>query len=98
MGEDKVEVVHTIDIPGGDPKWPTSVQVERRTTQRDGRDKTYINLLISIGSKRLFIPRRISGEVARALEEASEVAANEYEALLGESNLIPRRPKRQQSL
>ena len=95
MTEDSVEVIHTTDIPGGDPRWPISVQVERRTTSKNGRNEVYINLLLAIGQKKLFIPRRISGEVARALEEASEIAADAYEDLLGDTNLVPRRPSRQ---
>lgn len=95
MSEDRIEVLHTIDIPGGDPRTPVSVQVERRTTTKEGRDRTYINLLIVVGPRKTFIPRRISGDVARALEEASEIAENAYEELLEETNLTPRRPRRQ---
>jgi hypothetical protein len=80
--EDKVEVLHKVDIEGGDPRWPVSVQVERRTTERDGKSKTYINLLVAVGQKRLFIPRRVSTDVAEAMKKLAGVANEEYTALL----------------
>lgn len=80
--EDKVEVLHKIDIEGGDTRWPIRVQVERRTTNHDGKNKTYINLLVAVGQKKLFIPRRASKDVAKALEQLAEVANKEYTALL----------------
>lgn len=82
MDTDKIEVLHNIEIPGGDTRWPVSVQVERRTTQKDGTPKTYINLVISIGAKKLFVPRRVAGELAKALEQASLVASDAYTSLL----------------
>jgi len=93
MEEDKIEVLHKRDVPGGDDRWPISVQVERRTTSRDGKSKTYINLLVAVGQKKLFIPRRASKDVASALAELAEVANSEYTALLEETN-SPRRYRR----
>lgn len=85
--EDLIEVLKKIDIPGGDERWPASVQVERRTTDRNGKRVTYINLLVAVGQKKLFIPRRISKDIARALGELADVASTEYTALLEADNL-----------
>ena len=87
MDGDKIEVLHTIDIEGGDPRWPVKVEVERRTTERDGKPKTYINTIVAVGPKRLFIPRRVSKDVAEALSAASVVASEAYAQLLEERNL-----------
>ena len=87
MSDDRVEVLHQIDIPGGDPRWPASVKVERRTTSRDGEDRTYINLVIAVGQKTIFIPRRISQEVGAAVVECSPIANQAYTELLESQNL-----------
>lgn len=86
---ERIEVLHKIDIPGGDPRWPARVQVERRTANKGGVDKTYINVVVAIGERKLFIPRRIAEDVGEALLDICEVASEEYEKLLLENNTRP---------
>lgn len=82
MDTDAVEVLHQIDIQGGDKRWPIRVLVERRIADMDGTPKKYINLVICAGPKRLFIPRRVSTELAKALEQAAVIASDAYVDLL----------------
>lgn len=85
--EDEVQVLHERDVPGGDPNWPVSIRVERRKMKAwDGKEKTYVNLLVSVGTKKLIIPRRASAAVAAALSELSVLAQGEYVRLLEEQN------------
>lgn len=88
--EDQVEVLQKIDIEGGDTRRPISVQVERRTTELNGKPKTYINLLVAVGQKKLLIPRRSSKDVAKAIEQLAEIANKEYTALLEVGGKPPR--------
>jgi len=81
-GEDRIEVLHVINIPGGDTRFPVSVEVERRTSCKNGKEHTYVNLIVAVGKRRLFIPRRVSREVAHALDKAAGIASDEYAELL----------------
>ncbi len=75
-------ILKKYDIPGGDPRWPVSVEVQRRTKE----DKTYINLTLTIGTRRIFIPRRVASDIADTLKEASRAASEAYKDLLREAN------------
>jgi hypothetical protein len=86
---EKIEVLRKIDIPGGDPRWPASVQVERRTANKDGVDKTYINILVALGERKLFIPRRIAKDIGEALVDVHADASRAYEELLVANNTGP---------
>ena len=97
MDQDVVEVLHQIEIPGGDPRWPASVRVEKRTVQRNGEvPRTYINLLIAVGQKSIYIPRRSAPAVGAAVLECSPSATQAYTELLEDQNLPPgrRSPRR----
>jgi hypothetical protein len=90
--DDQVEVLHQIDIPGGDERWPASVRVERRTTNRNGESRTYINLLIAVGQKKIYVPRRIAKEIGEAVVQSSPLADKAYTELLELQNLGKRNP------
>jgi hypothetical protein len=82
-----IQTLHTVTLESGDPRNPVSVSVERRETDcRDGRRKSYINLLICVGNRRLIIPRRIARALAETLPKMVALADKEYEALLVEIN------------
>ena len=87
---DQVEVLHCISIPGGDSRFPVTVEVERRTASKNGKEHTYVNLVIAVGKRRLFIPRRVSREVAKALDEAAGLASDAYAELLETRNVRQR--------
>jgi hypothetical protein len=88
MDQDVVEVLHQIDIPGGDPRWPASVRVEKRTVRRNGdQPRTYINLLIAVGQKSIYLPRRAAAAVGAAVLECSPIASQAYTELLEDQNL-----------
>ena len=84
---DYMETYQTLkkfEVEGGDPRWPISVEVQKRTSRHNGRDKIYINLVLAVGHKRLFLPRRVGPDVAKLLLQAGEVASEEYKKLLEE--------------
>ena len=86
MDTDKIEILHAIEIPGGDPAQPVRVIAERRVTSRDGKENTYINTMITVGRQKLFIPRRAAKDVARALTEVAGIASQAYTKLLADQN------------
>ena len=82
---DKITVLHTVAVDVTLSK-PILIVVERRTTCASGVERTFINVVLRIGTKSVFLPRRLVTSIGKALLHAAASADAAYTSLLEEQN------------
>lgn len=77
------EVLQAFPFLAGDEKWGGQIEIVRRVTTVEGnRPRTYIDLVMRVGTRFLVLPWRGLAEIEAALHEACPVAESHRAELL----------------